>query len=403
MNEKGFLKFLKSPQSIKIFSLLFVILGMGFMVVNIFLFRKIQLLASISTVICFFMTIYGILYLAQYGKKQYYITTIAFLFFLFGSSNKDIKNFIDTYMTYYSLPFTLILMGGTKWGEYKNIMKNTNKEIFIPVYLDENKIKDYFSFMEDGFYSEYLEIDNSKDLDGDLQNNKNNSNINYKTHNKITNKNKVYTLPSLFNKVYYQLKKTNSIKQIEEINFEELNIKEGDLIEIEGIFEKSFSTMLTSLLELLKFTKPYLNSNLNQNKNKKNKTEQEIGYEELERLLLETLDIFQNKGNIKMICNINNCKCIVPININYLNNLSVNELSNNKYKILCKITKINNDENNEINLLDDTSLNILTKEYLESFFNSFSNDETKSLINVPEINIFVKGEYIQVIPICIYR
>ena len=87
--------------------------------------------------------------------------------------------------------------------------------------------------------------------------------------------------------------------------------------------------------------------------------------------------------------------------IKYLQNDNISELLGGNFKVLGKVIKVCKDENDSINLLRKTTLDVLDDDSLNEFMSVFKDEELSSY-NLPEIELKIYSPAIIVIPIAIY-
>ena len=85
----------------------------------------------------------------------------------------------------------------------------------------------------------------------------------------------------------------------------------------------------------------------------------------------------------------------------YLQNDNISEILGGNFKVLGKVIKVCKDENDSINLLRKTTLDVLDEESLNAFMAVFKDEELASY-NLPEVEFKINSPAIIVIPIAIY-
>lgn len=85
----------------------------------------------------------------------------------------------------------------------------------------------------------------------------------------------------------------------------------------------------------------------------------------------------------------------------YLQNDNISELLGGNFKVLGKVIKVCKEENDSINLLRKTTLDVLDDDSLNEFMSLFQDEDLASY-NLPEVEFKIFSPAIIVIPIAIY-
>ena len=108
-----------------------------------------------------------------------------------------------------------------------------------------------------------------------------------------------------------------------------------------------------------------------------------------------------HSGTIDFILENPQATLVLSTQEQYLSNDNISEIIGGKFKILGKVIKICETQNESINLLRKTSLYLLDKSSLDEFLSIFNSDEIKQF-NLPNIRFEIKGPSAIVIPVAIY-
>lgn len=108
---------------------------------------------------------------------------------------------------------------------------------------------------------------------------------------------------------------------------------------------------------------------------------------------------------LDLICTMSisgNLKAVLPVYFNYFFNKNMSDLIDGEYTVVGKATRVilPNSEDS-INLLRNTSFDLLKREVIEDIFTQLNNGQNEQL-NMPEINTYIVGPSMLVIPIAIY-
>ncbi|MGN0466814.1 MAG: hypothetical protein ACI4F9_10790 [Lachnospiraceae bacterium] len=298
----------------------------------------------------------------------------------------------------------------------KKVLK---EELIIPIYLNEKTVLDMLAIIEDGF-SMVSEISSSNQvtattdvkmrggfstkalldkllkiqLDGTFDREKE---TNDSSQVKLD---RVHTNVSLLSKFRTELIKNDllSCKAGEKLNVQKIHT--GDFIEFEGELQKNpMIDIFERVVDVFRMSdifseKPELGK-------KKaaciKKQEEEI----IVRQVKLFLDELKHTGTIDFILESENGTLVLSAQEQYLENDNISEIIGGKFKILGKVIKICKDENEKINLLRKTTLNILDQDSIDEFLVAFRTEELE-MYNLPEMRTEIAGPAVIILPIAIY-
>jgi hypothetical protein len=108
---------------------------------------------------------------------------------------------------------------------------------------------------------------------------------------------------------------------------------------------------------------------------------------------------------VDLICENNDSKIkvILPVYYDYFFNKNMNEIIDGKFNILGKVIKINTESENYINLLRNTSFNLMKQtSFIDMFKIINQNQNIKNLFDLPKLETKIPGPSLMLIPIAIY-
>lgn len=298
--------------------------------------------------------------------------------------------------------------------------KEVKKEqLIIPVYLNEKTVIDMLAIIEDGFsmvseINTSSQVNNSVDskigagfstkalldkllkiqLEASIEEERaegNQSNV---------KKEKVHTNVSLLSKFRSELinNKLLSFKAGEKLDFNKIST--GDFIEPEGELQKNpMIDIFERIIDVFRMMdifsdQPALGSKKSAG-NKKN--ENNIIVKQINMFL----DELKHTGTIDFILENDSGTLVLSAQEQYLANDNISEIIGGRFKILGKVIKICKNEEESINLLRKTTLNILDQQSLDEFLSAFKSDDL-AIYNLPGMKTEICGPAAIIIPIAIY-
>lgn len=293
------------------------------------------------------------------------------------------------------------------------------EQLIIPIYLNEKTVLDMLAIMEDGF-SMVSEVNSSNQktntsdlkvsgglstraiLDKLLKIQIDSSFEKEKSKNESTQTKleKVHTNVSLFSKFRSELINNQLLSCTANDNLDIAKIKTGDFIEIEGELQKNpMIDFLEKFIDVFRISNIFLEkSTLGNKKNASNKKESS---NIIEHQIKSFLSELTHSGTIDFILENPQATLVLSTQEQYLSNDNISEIIGGKFKILGKVIKICETQNESINLLRKTSLYILDKNSLNGFLSYLNSDKMKQF-NLPNIRFEISGPSAIVIPVAIY-
>ena len=297
--------------------------------------------------------------------------------------------------------------------------KVTSDQLIIPVYLNEKTVLDMLAIIEDGF-SMVSEVTSSNQdassstgklsggistkaildkllkiqLEGSFQKDKST------TSEVDTKLEKVHTNVSLLSKFRSDLIDGNLLTCKAGDNLDISNIKAGDFIEIEGELQKNpMIDIMEKFIDVFRmadiFTdKPQLGS-------KKVSSEKKNTDNITVRQMQSFLNELKHTGTVDFILESSAGTAVLSAQEQYLANDNISELIGGTFKVLGKIIRVCKEDEDGINLLRKTTLNILDNTTREQFLSMFKAEELAKF-NLPDVRFMITPPAVIIIPVAIY-
>ena len=297
--------------------------------------------------------------------------------------------------------------------------KVTSDQLIIPVYLNEKTVLDMLAIIEDGF-SMVSEVTSSNQdassstgklsggistkaildkllkiqLEGSFQKDKST------TSEVDTKLEKVHTNVSLLSKFRSELIDGNLLTCKAGDNLDISNIKAGDFIEIEGELQKNpMIDIMEKFIDVFRmadiFTdKPQLGS-------KKVSSEKKNTDNITVRQMQSFLNELKHTGTVDFILESSAGTAVLSAQEQYLANDNISELIGGTFKVLGKIIRVCKEDEDGINLLRKTTLNILNNTTREQFLSRFKAEELATF-NLPDVRFMITPPAVIIIPVAIY-
>ena len=297
--------------------------------------------------------------------------------------------------------------------------KVTSDQLIIPVYLNEKTVLDMLAIIEDGF-SMVSEVTSSNQdassstgklsggistkaildkllkiqLEGSFQKDKST------TSEVDTKLEKVHTNVSLLSKFRSELIDGNLLTCKAGDNLDISNIKAGDFIEIEGELQKNpMIDIMEKFIDVFRmadiFTdKPQLGS-------KKVSSEKKNTDNITVRQMQSFLNELKHTGTVDFILESSAGTAVLSVQEQYLANDNISELIGGTFKVLGKIIRVCKEDEDGINLLRKTTLNILDNTTREQFLSMFKAEELAKF-NLPDVRFMITPPAVIIIPVAIY-
>lgn len=297
--------------------------------------------------------------------------------------------------------------------------KIKSDQLIIPVYLNEKTVLDMLAIMEDGF-SMVSEVTSSSQetssttgklsggvstkaildkllkiqLDGNFQKSKaTSSEVGAKVE-------KVHTNVSLLSKFRSALIDGNLLayKAGDKLDISKINA--GDFIELEGQLQKNpMIDIMEKFIDVLRMAeifadKPQLGS-------KKSSSENKSTDNATIRQMQSFLDELKYTGTVDFILESTGGTAVLSAQEQYLANDNISEIIGGTFKILGKVIRVCKENEDGINLLRKTTLNVLDKDSLNQFLSMFKSEELAQY-NLPDVRFIINSPSTIVIPVAIY-
>lgn len=297
------------------------------------------------------------------------------------------------------------------------------EKLFITVYLNQKIVFDMLATLEDGF-SQLAEITNSENDENSKETNIGGSvgvsnvftflGINFNGGRKANSlakkaktrtESKVHTPSSLFVKLYEKLEDLNKINRIS--SFENLKkINTGDFVEFKGTLIKNpLISTIESFSKMMELVHAFTDTSKSKGGHKSNQGNNKSEFQKIKSQMDFFTKALTVDNTFDIICNVdNNLTSVINVYEDYFFNNNLNEIIDGEYTVIGKVVKISLSENNDsINLLRNTGLNLAKKELMDQMLQGLNSVEIASSgIVVPHISTIIEDNAMLVIPICIY-
>lgn len=295
-----------------------------------------------------------------------------------------------------------------------------NKDcLVLPVYLNEKIVIDMLAIIEDGFsmvsevnttlqqmdsnnasakaglstsniLSKFLKIELAASLDEKQENGT----------SQLSKQEKVHTNVSLFSKFKAKLEENDllisGVEGLRDIN----KINSGDFIEIAGVLQKNpMVNILEKAIDVFRMAEIFQETP--QLGNKKQAANNKAGDNKVVKQMKLFLDELKVTGTVDFVVKSDFSTIVLSVQEKYLENDNISELIGGNFKVLGKVIKVCKDENESINLLRKTTLDILNEDNLKEFTDVFKSTEFMEF-NLPQLQVKIPAPSAIIIPIAIY-
>lgn len=293
------------------------------------------------------------------------------------------------------------------------------EQLIIPVYLNEKTVLDMLAIIEDGF-SMVSEVTSSNQetsstggklsggvstkaildkllkiqLGGNFQKDKSASS---EVGTKLE---KVHTNVSLLSKFRSNLidGKLLTYKAGDQLDISAINA--GDFIEMEGELQKNpMIDIMEKFIDVFRMAdifadKPQLGG-------KKIASEKKTADNATVRQMQSFLDELKHTGTVDFILESSGVTAVLSAQEQYLANDNISEIIGGTFKVLGKIIRVCKGNEDGINLLRKTTLNILDDNTRNQFLSLF-NAEELAQFNLPDVRFIINPPSVIIIPVAIY-
>ena len=211
---------------------------------------------------------------------------------------------------------------------------------------------------------------------------------------------KVHTNVSLLSKFRSELIDGNLLTCKAGDSLDISNINAGDFIEIEGELQKNpMIDIMEKFIDVFRmadiFTdKPQLG-------NKKAASGKKATDNITVRQMQSFLDELKHTGTVDFILESSSGTAVLSAQEQYLANDNISELIGGTFKVLGKIIRVCRKDEDGINLLRKTTLNILDSATREQFLAMFKAEELAAF-NLPDVRFMIAPPAVIIIPVAIY-
>ncbi len=299
----------------------------------------------------------------------------------------------------------------------------SNKNLIIPIYLNQKIVFDFIAIIEGGIAqiqtiqkNEKHSSDSHSGIEGEIGT----SNVlsflkinlksilsrkDYNENGKDITEERVHTPTSLFSKLLDYLYDNQLISEINKDDDLNDNIV-GNFVHYIGTLEKNpIIHYMESFEKIVNIYNIFEPNNQNQGNKKYNNKKEDPNKMVIDQI--KSLSESLKSGNIiDIICKLNNTgiETVLQTNIDYFNSRSMNELIDGKFNIIGKVIKVTNSlDGDRINLLRNTSLSIVNRSLVDVFSSQFNTEEiNESGIILPKLKTEIEGKSMLIIPMAIY-
>ncbi|MEA4957221.1 hypothetical protein SDC9_08476 [bioreactor metagenome] len=291
----------------------------------------------------------------------------------------------------------------------------SKKEFNIPIYLDIDLLLDLMASIDDGFTN--VEKITTHDKQSENSEVSKGGNVGFSlgsffkfgfdaSKNDLKGKNsginsemeKYHTYGSMMNKLINKLQKMELIKHLNDDTTWN-NIEESDFIQIQGKFipnsiSKSFKQVNNSLDLIISIS----SINLGDGNYDPNQVDE---LKSLNKMVEKIYEGLEKGDSQKYIVEIKNSKYKAFVNLfnEFIRDNAGIELPSGVFKLFGKVIK-KVDENEELDLLEETAIGGLSDEFIEILTTALK--EMDSTIKMPDIETSTKGPGVQIVPIAIF-
>ena len=196
----------------------------------------------------------------------------------------------------------------------------------------------------------------------------------------------------MFQKLKTVLEENNLIKG------EEDPVGEGDFVEVQGTLKLNpMIELLTNMKEFMQLATAFEDKGGNKSNARKMMENQKISTQ------IDTLvKGLQVDGKKDIICQTLTKSIVINTDLNYFLNKSMSEITDGNYKVLGKVTKICQENEDGISLLRNTAFSRLKIDKMREFQELFNSNELKPFFGDEKITSVVESPTMMIIPIAIY-
>lgn len=295
----------------------------------------------------------------------------------------------------------------------------TSDQLIIPVYLNEKTVLDMLAIMEDGFSMVSEVISSNQEasstlgklsggvstkaildkllkiqLDGNFQKDK------AASSEVGTKLEKVHTNVSLLSKFRSELidGKLLAYKAGDKLDISKINA--GDFIELEGELQKNpMIDIMEKFIDVFRMADIF--SGKPQLGNKKPASEKKTADNAIVRQMQSFLDELKHTGTVDFTLESSGGTAVLSAQEQYLANDNISEIIGGTFKVLGKIIRVCKENEDGINLLRKTTLNILDDNSREQFLSIFKAEDF-SQFNLPDVRFIIDPPAVIIIPVAIY-
>ena len=211
---------------------------------------------------------------------------------------------------------------------------------------------------------------------------------------------KVHTNVSLFSKFRSALIDENllSYKAGDKLDISKINA--GDFIELEGQLQKNpMIDIMEKFIDVLRMAEIF--EAKPQSGGKKPSSQKKITENATIRQMQSFLDELKHTGTVDFILESTGGTAVLSAQEQYLSNDNISEIIGGTFKVLGKVIRVCKENEDGINLLRKTTLNILDKNTRDQFLSVFKSEDLAQF-NLPDVRFIIDSPSTIIIPVAIY-
>ncbi len=293
-------------------------------------------------------------------------------------------------------------------------MKISSDDLIIPVYLNQRNVFDLLAMLEGGL-STVTRINTIKEHQGEtnakvsssfgLSNalssllkvdlNASASQNNKKSDQQTETTDRYHTPASM---LQILRKKMKSQKLLISLNEKEKSTQIGDIVEFSASIKKNpLSATLEKMIGAMDMSMLFSDKD---SKQKKITQQDKLIKSQME----EFLKVHTESLTVDMITDELNFgyRTVITIEKEFLNDQTMSDLIDGDFKVIGKIIRLIDDEDEAIDLQRKSSISLLSGEMLKAGFSGMNDKAIQGGINFPEFESEIKGPVLHILPIAIF-
>ena len=214
-----------------------------------------------------------------------------------------------------------------------------------------------------------------------------------------TTEDRIHTPASLFYMLRSVLIEKDQVLKDEQ----SVKIKPGDIIEFEAFLKRNpIIETIDAMAELMDLASVFTGSQKRGDKSKRK--DETTDFKKIKKQMITFTGSLKTGDSIDLTTSKlrSGHKAILTLEIQFLNDPMMSDLIDGKFKVLGKVIRSIDDENDSISLIRKTAMSKMPSSILTDMFSKLSELSEAQGFNIPKLEWEVKGPVIQVIPISIF-